>query len=416
MSVTETGVDAEELIRRATELQPLLAKNAAQTEADRRVPEENIEAIRDAGLFKLMVPRRLGGYETTIKTKMEVSAALAEACGSTAWVTGLTNVCGWLVGTLPDQAQQDVFGADPDARVAGVLAPSPDVEKVDGGYIVPGRWAWSSGSLHATWALGGVVQLGPDGVPIDIGSVIMPMSELTIEDTWFVAGMKGTGSNTVVAERVFVPDHRYASVPAGIAGHYGTEHTEEALYHSALIPVLALILVGPLLGLGRAALKLAIEKAPKRAVSYTRLATQAESTAFQLKIAEAAMTLDDAILHATAARTTSTPGPPAGETMDYATRARVRADTGWTSSKVREAITLILDAHGASGFADSSPMQRIWRDANTGRSPCDRESARQPGGLRQGAPRHRARGPGHRPHLGGENTCQSSRRPSTRRS
>jgi alkylation response protein AidB-like acyl-CoA dehydrogenase len=365
LSVIETGVDAEELIRRATELQPLLAKNAARTEADRRVPEENIEAIREAGLFRLMVPKRLGGHETTIKTKMEVSAALAEACGSTAWVTGLTNVCGWLVGTLPDQAQQDVFGADPDARVAGVLAPSPDIEKVDGGYVVSGRWAWSSGSLHATWALGGVVQLGPDGAPIDVGSVIMPMSELTIEDTWFVAGMKGTGSNTVVADRVFVPDHRYASVPAGIAGHYGTEHTDEALYHSALIPVLALILVGPLLGLGRAALKPAIEKAPKRAVSYTRLATQTESTAFQLKIAEAAMTLDDAILHAHRGADDIDGWAARRETMDYATRARVRADTGWTSTKVREAISLILDAHGASGFADSSPMQRIWRDANT---------------------------------------------------
>jgi alkylation response protein AidB-like acyl-CoA dehydrogenase len=365
VSVTETGVDAEELIRRAVDLQPLLARNAAQAEADRHVPDENIEAIREAGLFRLMVPRRLGGHETTIKTKMEVSAALAEACGSTAWVTGLTNVCGWVVGTMPDQAQQDVFGADPDARVAGVLAPSPDIEKVDGGYIVSGRWAWSSGSLHATWALGGVVQLGPDGVPIDVGSVIMPMSELTIEDTWFVAGMKGTGSNTVVAERVFVPEHRYASVPAGIAGHYGTEHTEEALYHSALIPVLALILVGPLLGLGRAALKLAIEKAPKRAVSYTRLATQTESTAFQLKIAEAAMTLDDAILHAHRGADDIDTWAARRETMDYTTRARVRADTGWTSSKVREAIAMILDAHGASGFADSSPMQRIWRDANT---------------------------------------------------
>jgi 3-hydroxy-9,10-secoandrosta-1,3,5(10)-triene-9,17-dione monooxygenase len=366
VSVTETGIDAEELIRRATELQPLLAGNAARTEADRRVPEENIEAIREAGLFRLMVPKRLGGHETTIRTKMEVSAALAEACGSTAWVTALTNVCGWIVGTMPDQAQQDVFGADPDARVAGVLVPSPDVEKVDGGYIVSGRWPWASGSLHATWGLGGVVQVGPDGVPIDIGTVLMPMSELTIEDTWFVAGMKGTGSNTMVAERVFVPEHRYASVPAGIVGHYGTEHTDEALYRSALLPVLALILVGPLLGLGRAALKIAVEKAPKRAVSYTRLATQRDSTAFQLKLAEAAMTLDDGILHAYRGADDIDRWAASGEYMDYLSRARVRADTGWTSKRVREAIGLILDAHGASGFADSSPMQRIWRDANTG--------------------------------------------------
>ena len=237
MSVIETGVDAEELIRRATELQPLLAKNAARTEADRRVPDENIEAIREAGLFRLMVPKRLGGYETTIRTKMEVSAALAEACGSTAWVTALTNVCAWIVGTMPDQAQQEIFGADPDARVAGVLAAEPRhregrrrlhrVRPVAVGVGQPardvGRSAASSRSV-------------PDGVPIDIGTVVMPMSELTIEDTWFVAGMKGTGSNTIVADRVFVPEHRYVSVPAAIDGHYRTEHTDEALYRSALHP------------------------------------------------------------------------------------------------------------------------------------------------------------------------------------
>jgi alkylation response protein AidB-like acyl-CoA dehydrogenase len=364
VSVIETAVDADELIRRATELQPLLARNAAQAEADRRIPEENIEAIRDAGLFKLMIPKRLGGYETTIKTQLEVTAALGEACGSTAWVVALTNVCAWFTGLFCDQAQRDVFGADPDARVAGVFAPSTGVEKVDGGYRVSGKWAWSSGSLHATWAYVGVLQLGPEG-PIDMGVVLMPMSELSIEDTWFVAGMKGTGSNTVVAEDVFVPEHRYMSMMAGFQGIYPTEHTDEALYRAAFMPFAALILVGPLLGLGRAALKLAIEKAPKRAVSYTRLATQAESTAFQLKIAEAAMTLDDAVLHAHRAADDIDGWAAKGEHMDYLSRARARGDVGWISAKVREAITLILDAHGASGFADASPMQRIWRDANT---------------------------------------------------
>ncbi len=364
MSVIETTVDAEELIRRATELQPLLARNAAQAETDRRIPEENIEAIRDAGLFKLMIPKRLGGYETTIKTQLEVTAALGEACGSTAWVVALTNVCAWFTGLFCDQAQRDVFGADPDARVAGVFAPSTGVEKVEGGYRVTGKWAWSSGSLHASWAYVGVLQLGPEG-PIDMGVVLMPMSELSIEDTWFVAGMKGTGSNTVVAEDVFVPEHRYMSMMAGFQGIYPTEHTDEALYRAAFMPFAALILVGPLLGLGRAALKLAIEKAPKRAVSYTRLATQAESTAFQLKIAEAAMTLDDAVLHAHRAADDIDGWAAKGEHMDYLSRARARGDVGWISARVREAITLILDAHGASGFADSSPMQRIWRDANT---------------------------------------------------
>jgi alkylation response protein AidB-like acyl-CoA dehydrogenase len=366
VSVIESPVTNDELIRRAVELQPLLAKNAAQTEADRRVVEENIEAIRDAGLFRIMVPKRLGGFETTIATKLEVSAALAEACGSTAWVTALTNVCAFFTCLMSDQAQEDVFGADPDARVAGVFAPSTDIEKVDGGYVVSGRWAWSSGSLHANWAYVGVLQIGPDGVPIDMGTVLMPMSELTIEDTWFVAGMKGTGSNTIVADKVFVPEHRYLSMPPLLSqGITPRTHTDEMQYHAAFMPVAALILVGPLLGLGRAALKIALEKAPKRAVSYTRLETQRGSTAFQMKVSEAAMTLDDAVLHAHRAAGDIDSWAARGEHMDYLTRARVRADTGWTSKRVREAISLILDAHGASGFADSSPMQRIWRDANT---------------------------------------------------
>jgi 3-hydroxy-9,10-secoandrosta-1,3,5(10)-triene-9,17-dione monooxygenase len=354
-----------ELVRRATELQPLLATNAARTEADRRVVEENIQAMRDAGLFKLMVPKRLGGYETTIRTKIEVSAALAEGCGSTAWINALTNVCAWLTSLLPEQGQLDIFGADPDARVAGVIAPSTDIEKVEGGYVVSGRWAWSSGCLHATWALAGVLQLGPDGTPIDLGDVFMPMDELTIEDTWYVAGMRGTGSNTIIADRVFVPEHRYLSAAQALQGITPTPFKDEALYRAAFAPVLVLILVGPLLGLGRAALKIALDKAPKRAVSYTRIARQADSTAFQTRLSEAAMMLDTATLHAHRAADDIDRFAARGEEMDYLTKTRVKADTGWVSRNVRRAIDTILDAHGASGFADSSPMQRIWRDANT---------------------------------------------------
>ena len=366
MSVIEKPVDSEQLVRRAAELQPLLARNAERCEADRRVPEENIEAIRQAGLFRVMVPRRLGGHETTLRTSVDVSAALAEGCGATAWVVALTNVCNWFVGNMRDQAQRDVFGADPDARVAGVFTPSTSVEKVDGGYVVSGKWPWASGCLHASWAYLGTMQLGPAGAPVDVGHVIIPMSELSIEDTWFVAGMKGTGSNTVVADKVFVPEHRYMSVPPVIAqGVKPTEHTDEALYRSAFIPFAVMILLGPLLGLGRAALKVAIEKAPRRAVSYTHIARQRDSTAVQTKLAEAAMTLDDAALHTERAVDDIDNWAARGERMDYLTRARIRADAGWGSKRVREALALILDAHGASGFADSSPMQRIWRDANT---------------------------------------------------
>lgn len=355
---------AKELLSRAAELRPLLERNAAQGEADRRIPDETIDALAAAGLFKITVPRRLGGYEVDIRTKLEVSAAVAEGDGATGWVLALTNVCHWLVGLYRDEAQQEIFGADPDARVCGVLTPSPETRRIDGGLVVSGRWAWASASLHATWGLVGVLDKDAAGEVTEHQLALIPMSELAVEDTWFVAGMKGTGSNTLVADEVFVPDHRLLSVPKGIENEYPTEHGDEALYRSSFIPVLALILVGPQLGLARAARDLVIAKAPKRAISYTSFERQTDSVAFQLEVAKAALLVDTAHLHAFRAAADIDAAARRGAKLDYVTRARVRADTAYTADTVRAAIDRLVSAHGASSFADSSAMQRIWRDAN----------------------------------------------------
>jgi alkylation response protein AidB-like acyl-CoA dehydrogenase len=177
--------------------------------------------------------------------------------------------------------------------------------------------------------------------------------------------MKGTGSNTIIAEEVFVPEHRLHSVPRAIENEYATEHTEETLYRSSFIPVLTLILAGPQLGLGRAALRFVIDKAPKRGISYTKFERQIDSTAFQLQIANAATLIDTAHLHAFRAAGDIDDAAAAGEKLSYVRRARVRADTAYAITKVRDAIDALVSAHGASSFADVSPLQRIWRDSNT---------------------------------------------------
>jgi alkylation response protein AidB-like acyl-CoA dehydrogenase len=360
-----TATDTDELLERAAALRPVLERNAAKGEEDRRIADESIEALVEAGLFKITVPRRFGGYEVDIRTKLEVSAAVAEGDGATGWVLALINVCHWLVGLYRDQAQQDIFGADPDARVCGVLAPSVETRREQGGLVVSGRWPWASGSLHATWGLVGVLDRDAAGAITEHALALIPMSDLTVEDTWFVAGMKGTGSNTLVAAEVLVPDHRLLSVPKAIENEYPTEHADEALYRSSFIPVLALILVGPQLGLARAARDLVIAKAPKRAISYTSFEHQTDSVAFQVEVARAAMMVDTAHLHALRAAGEIDAAARRGEKLDYVTRARVRADTGYTAETARAAIDRLVSAHGASSFADSSPMQRIWRDANT---------------------------------------------------
>ena len=361
-----TAATTAELVARARSLGPLLAANASAGEADRRVVEESIAALTEAGLFKIAVPRRYGGYETSVRAMLEVSAAVGEADGGTAWVLTLVNVCNWLIGLFPRQAQDDVFGADPAALVSGVLAPTATTVRVDGGWRVTGKWYYNSGSWHATWAGLGIPVTDDRGEVVNQGLALIPRGDLSLEDTWFVAGMKSTGSNCLVADDVFVPAHRVMLVPPAILGEYPSESLDsEPLYRSALVPVLALVLVGPQLGMGQAALDYVIGKAARKPVSYTFFTAQTESAGFQLQIAEAARLIDTARLHAFRAADDIDQAAARGEYPDFLTRARIRSDTGYVAECVTRAIDILLYAHGAGSFADVNPLQRIWRDSAT---------------------------------------------------
>jgi alkylation response protein AidB-like acyl-CoA dehydrogenase len=146
---------------------------------------------------------------------------------------------------------------------------------------------------------------------------------------------------------------------------YPTEYTDEALYRSSFIPLLTILLAGPQLGLGRAALRYVMEKAPKRGITYTKFERQVDSTAFQLQIARAATMIDTAHLHAFRAAADIDNAAGDGQDLSYLGRTRVRADTAYAITQITQAIDALLSDHGASSFADVSPLQRIWRDSNT---------------------------------------------------
>jgi len=366
MTVTSEQVPTrEELVERAAAVRPVLERNADEAEATRRIPQENIDVLRDAGLLKVTVPRRFGGYEAPLGTEIAVSEALGRnACGSTAWVAALINVCNWMASLLPEQGQQDIWGENPDALVAGVFSPSSEVTKVDGGYRVSGKWPWASGSLHVDWVLVGLMVPDESGEMVDQAIAAAPASEVSIEETWFVAGMKGTGSNTIVADGIFVPEHHIYSTTKALQNEYATPFHDEVTYRQSFAPVLTVILAGPQLGLGQAALDFVISKAHKRGITYTKFERQVDSTAFQLEIAKAALLLDTAKLHVYRAAEDIERAAAEGTPLDYPTRARVRADTGYAINRTRKAIDILVSAHGASSFADVSPLQRIWRDSN----------------------------------------------------
>ena len=145
--------------------------------------------------------------------------------------------------------------------------------------MVTGSWGFASGCLHSQWAVLGIPVVDENGEQIDQGLALIPMTDLTIKDTWHVAGMKGTGSNTLIADAVFVPDHRIVSVPQAIDGDYGTEHTEESLYRSAFVPVLALVLVGAQVGLAKQAFEIVTESLAKGTRHQLHLLRQVEPRA-----------------------------------------------------------------------------------------------------------------------------------------
>ncbi len=364
----ETGALSKEAIRaelvaRAVALQPLLREQAARGESDRVLPVEIVDALAEAGVFRLLTPRRYGGYETDLRTLTEVSEALGEGDGSAAWVGMIISVTNWLACLFPDKAQEEVFGTDPDARVTGVAAPMGMGERVPGGWRVSGKWSYNSGAPHATWAAVGALLKDDSGAVVDQALVLIPASELTVEDTWYTAGMKATASNTLIGRDVFVPEHRVLSVPAAAEGAYPRASRDEALYGSTFGPMLLLCLVGPLLGLGRAAMQAAVEAAAQKPLSFTVHSRQADSVGVQIQLAEAALKLETARLHTYRAVDEVDQAAASGGPLDYAARAHVRARAGFAAQQVLEAIGTLLNVHGASSFADASPLQRIWRDA-----------------------------------------------------
>jgi 3-hydroxy-9,10-secoandrosta-1,3,5(10)-triene-9,17-dione monooxygenase len=349
----------------AAELRPLLARNAAQAEHDRRLPAENVEAIDAANLFKVMTPKRWGGFGAPLSTVLRTLAKLGEGCGSSGWVTMILGGCSWYASLLPDRGQEEIFGDGGNSRICGSTPPMAQARRVDGGVRISGRFPFASGCWHAAWAILVVPVEDNSQKPIDQVAAFAHMSELEIEDTWFVAGMCGTGSNTLVAHDVFVPDHRTYSAPRVLNGERpGHRHFGEPSDNYAFMPANCLVGLSPVIGIAQAMLDEVIAGARKRGITFTSYTRQADAPVVQHRVAEAALKIESAGLQALNAADEVHETAVAGRQMEYLARARVRGMAGYAARLLQEAVDALISIGGASGFADSSPLQRMWRDAN----------------------------------------------------
>lgn len=347
---------------KATALVPLLRAKAAETERGRRIPEEILAAMDQAGLFRVRAPKRFGGYEADLRTYTDVIIELGRGCGSSGWISFISIATAWIAAQFPDQAQRDVFEGNPDARTIGVLAMTVPARAVDGGYVISGRWPYASNCLHAHWAILAVPL--PAGGGMAPGIVLMPMADLKIEDTWHVVAMRGTGSNTVIADNVFVPAHRVLPVETLARGQSPRTDKEEFIYHESFMPTAIIAVAAPVLGMAQAALELTLERvnAAAKPIAYSFYDDLRKAPSMQFALAQASTLIDSAILLMRQWSDAIADAARAGEDFPFNQRAKLRMDIGYAMKCCRDAVDLLLSVQGASAFAESNPLQRIWRD------------------------------------------------------
>jgi len=209
MASGENGDLADELLDRATQLVPLLREREAAANAARQVSPETIDAFAEAGFFRVLQPARYGGYELSPAVYCQIAQILAEGCMSSAWVFAVIAVHNWQLALFDDRAAQDVWGKNPAARISSSYMPVGKVTRVEGGFRLSGRGAFSSGSSHCDWViLGAVAPASGEGESPEPRNFLVPRSDYSIVDTWDVMGLCATGSNDIVVEDAFVPDYR----------------------------------------------------------------------------------------------------------------------------------------------------------------------------------------------------------------
>src|SRR6516164_11466791 len=193
------------------DLLPVLRERAQETEDARVVPTVSVKAIEETGFFRLLQPARFGGHEAEPITFLSAVRLIASACGSTGWVASVLGVHAWQLALFPPPAQEEVWGDDPAARMSSSYAPTGRAEAVAGGHRLTGRWSFSSGCDHAGWVLLGAIVTGAEGKPGDIRTFLLPRADYEIDDVWDTVGLRGTGSNDIVVDGAFVPEHRSLS-------------------------------------------------------------------------------------------------------------------------------------------------------------------------------------------------------------
>ena len=353
------------MIDRARALVPRLRERAAGTEELRRLPPDTERELHDAGLFRIVQPKRVGGAELDYVALVDCADALAQGDASVAWNFANLASHHWMLGMFDRRAQDLVWNKDADALIASsFIFPSGRAHKVDGGYRLRGHWPFSSGVNTSDWnMLGAVVSSDDEADGIEYRIFLLHKDDYKVTDTWNASGLRGTGSNDVEVAEVFVAAPMTVAVGDLAGGPTpGSAVNPNALYALPVFSLFPYVLSGVALGNAQACLDDYIEIARHRASTYNR-ARLADLQSTKIKVAEASAKIDAARLIMRSTCIQAMADARAGHIPDMAAKTKARRDGAFSVNLCTEAVSLLFAASGARGLYTNGALQRQFRDA-----------------------------------------------------
>jgi 3-hydroxy-9,10-secoandrosta-1,3,5(10)-triene-9,17-dione monooxygenase len=364
------GDEAEHKVLGAVEeLLPGLRSRAAEAESLRKVPSASVKELQAAGVLRLLQPRRFGGHEAHPTVFYAAIKRIASACGSTGWVASVLGVHPWHLALFADAAQQDVWADDLDTVISSSYAPVGRATPTEGGFRFTGRWSFSSGCDHATWCLLGGLVIGPEGRPVDFRTFLLPLGDYAIDDVWDTIGLRGTGSNDIVVQDVFVPEHRTLSFQNTLRCVCpGQELNDGPLFRLPYGSIHPYAITAPLIGMAAGAYESYVGYTRERIRASYVGEKAAEDGFAQVRVAEAACEIDAAWLQLERNLSEEFELAERGQPIGLELRLRARRDQVCGSARVISAIDKLFESAGGKAINMSTPISRFWRDAHAARA------------------------------------------------
>ncbi|MFI0358019.1 acyl-CoA dehydrogenase family protein, partial [Actinomadura sp. 9N407] len=355
----------DKIMERAAELRELGPVN----ESLGRLDDKAAKVMRDAGVIRMLQPKTYGGLQVHPAEFAETVMGIAALDGSAGWVAGIVGVHPWEMAMADPKVQEEIWGEDNDTWIASPYAPMGIARPVDGGYVFNGHWQFSSGTDHCDWIFLGAMLGDSEGkmaMPPTSLHMILPRSDYEIvEDSWNVAGLRGTGSKDIIVRDAFVPGHRVVEFSRVIDGSAPKEAgLTDPGYHVPFSCVFPLGITSAVIGMAEGALshhlayqrgRVQITGTKVRDDPYVLYAI-GEATA-EIQASRAALLENVNRMYDKVA---------AGQEISFAERAagrRIQVRAAWRAA---QATTDIMVRSGGNGMRSDNPIQRFWRDAHMG--------------------------------------------------